>query len=106
MALFDAGTSGVTGAGFVIPCYSFCSSQYYTFQNKGSLLASMVLMNNLHVNIHVTFHLQKRFFKMRTFRELFSERFFGEPKMVLLWHHCKNTLLNLNFLNNVLVTVQ
>ncbi len=22
-----------------------------------------------------------------------TERFFGEPKMVLLWHHCKNTLL-------------
>ncbi len=25
--------------------------------------------------------------------ELFTEKFFGEPKRVLLWHHCEKPLL-------------
>jgi len=28
--------------------------------------------------------------KKGLFYELFTERYFGNPKMVLLWHHCKN----------------
>lgn len=30
-------------------------------------------------------------------KELFTGRFFKEPKMVLIWHHCRNPLLDLHF---------
>lgn len=31
------------------------------------------------------------------FYELFAERFFGESKMVLLWHHYENLFWNFDF---------
>jgi len=68
------------------------------------LFASMVQWWTL--DIHWTFALGTRFLwkivlpiiimfltLRKFFFELFTERFFEEPKMVLLWHHCENPLL-------------
>ncbi len=85
----------------------------YSLENKGSLLASMVPWRTL--NIHGTFPFHKKFFIVEKkvlyiikmfftlrnkwfFEELFTERFFEEPKMVLLWHCCENPLLEPVFL--------
>ncbi len=76
----------------------------YTLKNKGSLFASMVPLRTF--KIYGTFPLG--FFKVKkekgfTLRNIFSfsepvtERFLGEPEMVL-WHHCHWRFLEPPFL--------
>ncbi len=83
----------------------------YALNNTGSLLASMALWRTL--NIHGTFQMQKRFFRVLKcssnwfFKELFTERFFGEPKyyfMASLQNHPFGTLYLLSVLGFYLIS--
>ncbi len=48
--------------------------------------------------------INKKFFKLRKlwfFHKLFTERFFGDPKMMLLWHCSKNSFLEPSFTTKI-----
>ncbi len=68
--------------------------------------------NTLHpLNALMVLNSGKRFFRLLkniihtkkkhgSFKKLFIEKFFAEPKMVLPWHYCKSVLLENIFLRN------